>query len=93
MDDQPTPDQAKALEIVQASKRPLDGANHYKVGMRHGAVVIMSMRGYEINLPVVLSYDQALNLAAWLAVYADPDMTTLPRLVEQIKNEPVFNHG
>lgn len=60
-------------------KRPLSSANHFGVGRSGDQFGIMRM-------PVIwLSRDEAINLAAWLKVIADPDGKEFERLVEQIK--------
>lgn len=65
---------------------PPDSANHFEVGrMAAGEIVInrVNVGGYKTKIG--LSPRQALNLAAWLSVIADPSGEELPRLIGQIK--------
>lgn len=61
-----------------------DTSNMFAVG-----VTGVSMSKVIINLPVPrpLTREQALNLAAWLIVLADPEGKDFARLVEAIKKK------
>lgn len=59
-------------------KRPLDSANHFGVGATGEQFGIM-------RIPVRwLARDEAINLAAWLMVTADPTGEYFERLVKEI---------
>jgi|SRR6185312_7522700 len=60
-------------------KRPLDSANHFGVAADGEQLGIM-------RIPVRwLARDEAINLAAWLVVVADPERKEFERLFSEIK--------
>ncbi len=65
---------------------PKDSSNRFEVVRRRDKVVItrMAPSGFDILSPV-LSIEQALSLAAWLAVMADPELKEFQRILQEIK--------
>ena len=62
-----------------------DTSNRFGVGVRGDKVVISAFQWSTKLLSAELSKDQALNLAAWLAVLADPEGKDFQRIIEEIK--------
>lgn len=57
-----------------------DSSNQFAVGVL-GKLFVINM-----PVPRPMTREQALNLAAWLAVLVDPDGKEFERLVKEIKN-------
>lgn len=68
---------------------PIDSSNQMAVGIRgrveHEEIMIILPRWRMQGLSAVMTKDQALNLAAWLAVIADPAGDRFGKLLEEIK--------
>jgi hypothetical protein len=66
---------------------PLDSSNEFQV--RPGAFEMLTVKELIVGKPIMgrLTRSQALRLAAWLAVIADPDGEAFQRMVHEIKNQ------
>jgi hypothetical protein len=66
---------------------PLDSSNEFQV--RPSAFDMLTVKELYVGVPVMgrLKRAQALRLAAWLAVIADPDGDAFQRMMHEIKNQ------
>lgn len=59
----------------------IDTFNQYGVGITGNRITVLNMKSLFSLRP-----DQALNLAAWLVVIADPTGKEFPKVLEAVKN-------
>ena len=66
-----------------------DSSNKFLVGARGETVMVMSGVGLGgFSARIAMTKEDALNLAAWLSVIADPSGEEFARLVAEIRRQP-----
>lgn len=72
----------------------LDTSNKFAVGLKEPLIVV---HNHDLMFPggahCLLKKDDALNLAAWLAVVADPEGEEFAKILEAIKKLPRINNA
>lgn len=77
-DPAPKPD----VSLVSSPQSPVDTANHFLVGDNGSEISFMPFANI---VRCRISRPQAINLAAWLAVLADPDGKEFERVLREIR--------